>query len=341
MIVVGLSVLVLVGAGVGYLQIRRRAAAEQARIAASAPVDSKGSSPQPPPDGTVKPEISGSAQTPNASQEPQPIPGSEPGQPPGAPTQRPNVPPSVDSTSPRPSARQGKPIVAGRAQPPPPAVPPYQQAHESAEQAFAAARYIEPLDDSALYWARRAKLQGDPAADQIEQQVLERMTATVQAARGARNNELATALLAKLTPLFPRSQELQQMNTTIRQEQEEYAKQIERQRQEAELRAQTKQFALRHRHVVGLQSLKPIYSYCEGILRITPDGIARFDCTRTADQRGRCDHVIFNAGDVKELRLNSDGSLHLAARSSGNFDFYGNPSAIQGSLDALRGLVRK
>jgi hypothetical protein len=147
--------------------------------------------------------------------------------------------------------------------------------------------------------------------------------------------------LTKLGSLFPDRPELAQMSLTIRQEQQEYAKQLERQRQEAEFQAQTKQFLLRHRHVVGVQGFKPLYSYCEGFLRVTPDDIARFDCTRTADPKGRCDHVVLTAGDIKEVRPNRDGSIRLVTASSGNFDFYGDPSAIQGSMDALRTIVRR
>jgi len=344
-----LSALVLAGAAFGYLQIRKRTSAEQDKTTSSALGSTASPSEQPPTATGAATPTNESAQTESSSPEPQPSSSPDTGQSTVAPPQNQSAQPpggglssgssSAIPRSPQRSARG----TGGGAPPPAPAAPAYQQAHESAEQAFTAARYIEPPDDSALFWARRARQQGDPAADQIEQQVFDRMTATVQAARGTRNYDLAAALLAKLLPLFPDRAELQQMNAAIRQEQqqqEESAKQVERQRQEAELRAQTKQFALRHRHVIGLQSLKPVYSFCEGILRITPDGIARFDCTRTEDPRGRCDHVVFSAGDIRGVRANNDGSLRLAARS-GNFDFYGDSSAIQGSLEALRTLVRK
>jgi hypothetical protein len=216
-------------------------------------------------------------------------------------------------------------------------VAPYQRAHNAAEQAFAAARYIDPPEDSALYWARAARQQGDPSADQVEQQVFDRMTATVQAARGARNHGLALALLEKLIPLFPDRAELPQMREAIQREQDTS---VRLPSPPPPPPAQPKEFLLRHRHVIGLQNLKPVYSYCEGVLRITPDGLARFDCSRTADPRGRCDHVVFSAGDIQEVRANNDGSLHLAARS-GNFDFYGNASVIESSLGALRTLARK
>jgi hypothetical protein len=146
--------------------------------------------------------------------------------------------------------------------------------------------------------------------------------------------------LAKLTSLFPDHLQLKQMSSEIQQEQQEQAKQLELQRQAAELQAKTKQFSLRHRHLVKV-GFPPVYAYCYGVLKITPDGIARFDCTRTDDPRGRCDHFVLNKGNIKELRANRDGSIRLATTSSGNLDFYGDPSAIQGSLNALQALVQR
>jgi hypothetical protein len=170
---------------------------------------------------------------------------------------------------------------------------------------------------------------------------LDSVTATVRAARATQNYGQATALLGKLGSLFPDHPEIEQMSSTIRQEQQEHAKELERQRQAAVFQAQTKQFPLRHRHLVGMQGFRPVYSYCEGSLEITPDGIATFDCTRTADPGGHGEHIVLNAGDIKEVRPNRDGSIRLATTSSGNLDFYGDPSAVQGSLNALQILVRR
>ncbi len=115
--------------------------------------------------------------------------------------------------------------------PPPPVSPSYQQAHRKAEQALAAERYIDPPADCALSWARRAQQQGDPEAAQILQQVLSIMARKVQAARAERNYDLSVALLAKLAVLFPDHPELQQLSFAAQQEQQEYARQLQRQRQ--------------------------------------------------------------------------------------------------------------
>jgi hypothetical protein len=113
-----------------------------------------------------------------------------------------------------------------------PAPPAYQLAHENAEQAFAAERYIDPPGDSALFWARRAGEQGDPEAPQIAQQVLSRMAQKVQQARAARNYDQSVALLTRLAPLFPEHPELQRFVIAAQQEQQDYARQTQRQLQQ-------------------------------------------------------------------------------------------------------------
>ena len=229
------------------------------------------------------------------------------------------------------------------------APPVYQQAHTNAEQAFAAAQYIEPPNNSALYWARMASQQGDPGASQIEFRVLEQVKAIVQAQRASRNYDYAATLLSRLIQLFPDRTELQQMGSSLadeqqaynrqleqqRKAQELYTRQLELQRKAAEFKTQTKVFRLRHRHFLGLQSqnLNAAYGYCEGVLRITPDGAAKFDCTR-ADAGGRCDHLSLTGEDIKEIQVKNDGVLHLGLRS-GKFDFMADQATIQAAADAL------
>src|SRR5258708_394876 len=256
------SALVLVGAGIGYLQIRKPQSGERAKAAASAPVDSAGSSAQPPMSNGDATPTNESTEAQGVSQEHQLPPGSEPLLPPAAKQPKANVSPPVSAASPETSSSQGRPGVASGAHPSALAVPPYQQAHENAEQALASARYIDPPNDSALYSARTAHQHGDPAGDYIEQQVLERIKSTIQAAGVARNDELATALLARLIPLFPDHPELQQMSANVRQDQEAFARQVEQQQKAEELQVQTKQFSLRHRHAAEL-GFPPVYTYCE------------------------------------------------------------------------------
>jgi hypothetical protein len=58
------------------------------------------------------------------------------------------------------------------------------------------------------------------------------MARKVQAARAARNYDQSAALLTRLAVLFPDHPELQQLSFAAQQEQQEYARQLQRQRQQ-------------------------------------------------------------------------------------------------------------
>ena len=220
-LVAGLALLVLVGAGIGYV-IHNRAASKQANIQRPSPANSATSGTAQPVPAEVASPSNAPTEAPSASQAPQRT----------ADASSTSVPPSsVGETSPTPPPpKEQKPTP----KPPSPApVPPaYQEAHERAEQALVAERYIEPPGDCALSWARRASQQGDPEAAQILQQVLSIMARKVQAARAARNYDQSVALLTKLAALFPDHPELQQLAIAAQAEQQEYARQLQRQRQQ-------------------------------------------------------------------------------------------------------------
>ena len=245
--------------------------------------------------------------------------------------------PGATASAPARAPTSRQPVQSPVVQVPTP--PPYQGAHQNARQAFFDGRYIDPPNDSAVYWARMARQEGDPEASAIESEALQRVVASVNAAREARNYDYALATVNRLMVLFPDHPELQRMGTSIQQEQQDYARQLEAKRKEEEIARQTKRFNLRHRHVVGL-TYPPVYAYCEGTLTVVPNAIARFDCTHTNDPSGRCDHLVFKTGEVRELRPNKDGSMHLAAQS-GRFDFYGDSGSIQELLTVLQTFVQK
>lgn len=210
--------------------------------------------------------------------------------------------------------------------------PGYTQAHASALQALAASQYLTPADGSALFWARKAKALGDPGADQIEQQVFTKQMADISTARQSHLYDQAQAQLYQLATNFPDHTELRQLQDDIHQEQQHYTQQTEEKRRQAELLAQTKKFPVQHRHGVG-------GSFCTGIITVTPDGVAKYDCT-TGDSGGRCEHVIFAAGSLKEVKLKGDGSLHIATHQQGNFDFSGADFTIKDAASTLAPLVK-
>ena len=210
--------------------------------------------------------------------------------------------------------------------------PAYAQAHANAERAFAASEYLNPPDGSALFWARKAKAQGDPGAAQIEQDVFAKLSADVTTARQSHSYDQALAQLYQLASSFPEHSELRSMQDEIHKEQQQYTQQMEEQRRQAEAAAQTKKFAVQHRHGTG-------ESFCTGLITITPDGVGHYDCS-TADSKGRCEHVTFGPDSLKEVKVKGDGSLHVATRQQGNFDFTGGDFAMRDASAALGRLVK-
>jgi len=156
--------------------------------------------------------------------------------------------------------------------------------------------------------------------------------ADIGAARQSHLYDQAQAELYQLASSFPEHSELRQMQDDIHQEQQRYTQQAEEQRRQAELQAQTKKFAVQHRHGAG-------GSFCTGTITVTSDGAAKYDCS-TGDSGGRCEHVVFGAGSLKEVKLKGDGSLHVATRGQGNFDFSGAEFALKDAATALGPLVK-
>ncbi len=97
--------------------------------------------------------------------------------------------------------------------------------------------------------------------------------------------------------------------------------------------AQPKQFSFQHRHINMFGPGNAIY-YCLGILTIAADGTVHFDCTRTNDPTGRCDHTIFQPGMISDLKIRA-GALHIAQKGVGNYDFYGDAGSVQGAYQAI------
>jgi hypothetical protein len=271
-----------------------------------------------------------------APAESNPVPANADSQPPaGADAQQPPETTATDAAPAGNSATTGNAVPApGRVPKRPPAKPSgsgYAQSHANAEQAMAASQYLNPPDSSGLFWARKAKSQGDPGAAQIEQEIFTRQLADIAAARQSHSYEQAQAQLYQLASSFPEHAELRQMQDDIHQEQQHYTQQLEDQRRQAELQTQTKKFAVQHRHGAG-------GNFCTGIITISPGG-AKYDCD-TADSGGRCEHVTFGSGSLKEVKVRGDGSLHVATRQQGNFDFSGGEFAIKDAAAALGLLVK-
>jgi hypothetical protein len=322
LIVGGVAVLVLVAAGLVYKFVLHKSPAERSPLA-EAPVAAQPATPAP------------AEATPGAANPASQQPATDVAQPPAE--ARPA------ETSPTGPTAAGNTEAAGNASPAAARVPKrapakpggsgYAVAHNNAAQALAASQYLSPPDSSALFWARKAKSMGDPAAAQIEQEVFSHQMAGIEAARQNHNYDQARGLIFELAGYFPDHSELRQMQGDVQQEEQKHTQQLDQQRKQTESQTQVKKFAVQHRHGTGS-------SFCTGIISITPDGTAHYDCS-TADSGGRCEHVTFTAGSLKEVKVRGDGSLHVASHQQGNFDFSGAEFAIKDSAAALGALVKR
>ena len=199
---------------------------------------------------------------------------------------------------------------------------------ENAQAAFRAGRLIEPANDCALYWALQLKQNGSPQGATVEQSVLDTMQKRIYSARASKNYDSAIDDLNKLMQFYPGRNELVSLKSQILSEQ---------QRQSAE--AQLKKFVLQHRHLLVANNGNMVQAYCVGVLVLAPDGTARFDCVNTFDPQGRCDHVVFPGGTIKEVKFLRNGLLHVATNHMGNFDFYGAAVDLQGAYQGLGPMV--
>src|SRR5713226_9372764 len=95
-------------------------------------------------------------------------------------------------------------------------------------------------------------------------------------------------------------------------------------------------FSVKHRHSFFWNpGTSDVEYYCSGTLSVTPDGTVAYECTQTDDPSGRCEHLSFAPGSLKQVKIGLAGNLHLASKTQGNFDFYGNRNDIKQAQAAL------
>jgi hypothetical protein len=100
-------------------------------------------------------------------------------------------------------------------------------------------------------------------------------------------------------------------------------------------------FSVRHRHRLMGGDFKIVDYYCSGTLSVSPDGTVTYDCAQTDDPSGRCEHESFATGSLKEAKIGSGGKqLHLASKTRGNLDLYGNPDDIKQAQTAIAPFVQ-
>ena len=246
----------------------------------------------------------------------------------------PNRPVSPVASNPAPQANvqanavERAAVPASIAQVPPP--DPNLEMEQRAYADMAAGRLVEPANDCALYWAQQLKQRGDPKGAIMERSVLETMAREVDSARARGDYNSALQDVDRVMQFYPGSIPLAQLKS-----------QIENERQRQLAAAQIRRFVLQHRHLIVTTNGQLAQGYCVGVLLVAPDGSARFDCTMTYDPQGRCDHAVFPAGTIKEVKFLRNGLLHVATTRTGNFDFYGAALDLQGAYQGLVALAQK
>jgi hypothetical protein len=97
-------------------------------------------------------------------------------------------------------------------------------------------------------------------------------------------------------------------------------------------------FAARHSH---LSLLVAEGNYvCPGTLSILTGGTVNFDCPQDTDPSGKGEQLSFAPATIKEVKVKL-GSLHLATKNQGNFDFVMSRSDLGKALAAITPLVQK
>ena len=101
-------------------------------------------------------------------------------------------------------------------------------------------------------------------------------------------------------------------------------------------------FSVRHRHSVffNLSTSNVVY-YCYGTLSVSPNGTVAYDCERTDDPSGRCEHITFAPGSLKQAKIGFDGTLHIESKKQGKFDFEGNRADLSRALAAIAPHIQK
>lgn len=101
-------------------------------------------------------------------------------------------------------------------------------------------------------------------------------------------------------------------------------------------------FSVSHRHSAFFNfQTSAVEYYCYGTLTVSPDGTVAYDCDRTDDPSGRCDHVSFASGTLKLAKIGYAGTLHLESKKQGKFDFTGKRADLDQALAKIAPQVQK
>lgn len=104
---------------------------------------------------------------------------------------------------------------------------------------------------------------------------------------------------------------------------------------------QIQRFRVKHRHMGpdARGNVSFVASYCEGELRVTPEGNVEYICDRPDTVRSRCERGRFPP--IKQVVLREDGGLRIMLMQGGNWDFYGSHADIKAVYEAISAFVTK
>lgn len=101
-------------------------------------------------------------------------------------------------------------------------------------------------------------------------------------------------------------------------------------------------FSVRHKHSAFFNfQTSAVEYYCYGTLSVMPDGTVAYDCDRTDDPSGRCDHVSLAPGSLKAAKMGFAGVLHIESKKQGKYDFDGKRDDLKQALDKIALQVQK
>jgi hypothetical protein len=99
-------------------------------------------------------------------------------------------------------------------------------------------------------------------------------------------------------------------------------------------------FSFKHRHYSFSNNGHNNY-LCPGTISVLPDGTIGFDCAQADDPTGQGEHISLPPGSLKEAKIGALGNLHLASKTQGKFDFFGDRNDINQVLAKIAPLVQK
>jgi serine/threonine-protein kinase len=289
--------------------------------------------------------LSAGGTSPSVAQSP-----SQPGQP--ASSNQPQATLALPTVPNKPSVTQQKPTEETVTQPQPQQQPkalrqPKQQpppdlgaaALDKARTMYAVQKLLQPPGDCAVYWAQQATAHGNSGGPEMERLLQDQLHTQFEAALQTQNYDQAMYLLTAMSRFYPGQfvswrSELQTAELNQRKVAENQQR-LAASPSPAPSAVQTsaRSFQVRHRHVNKLGFFvkttpgEATEWYSNGNLTVSPSGSINYHCLSAPSPKVCEADIVLTEGDIKNLKVNSEGMLHLAT-TQGNYDFMADGNTI-------------